>query len=282
MPRCPRCDDWVSHEATTCERCGLDLLLPASEEDRVWREEREAGRGQESEAEVERCTPSDVVLLRPGGLFPEIDEWGRETKRFVGQYALGLTFDRRSTRLFEGHGEYPCEPWAVAVVSTAFLGLERAQQIRLEQRRVSRWLGIWDEPALFSVPLEEAGSEPRWPRPSFEDFVRRLYRGDHRVSDIVEDWLGKDHSDAAKAALELARDGLVSRGLVRDRVVDRLGGLITAHRYHVEESLEVPTADWATELIVTFWRRDVRTWELLNREVQRGIGARQIQSYGSF
>ena len=42
MPRCPKCDYWVSREARTCEQCGRDLSLPASEKDRrVWQEERE-------------------------------------------------------------------------------------------------------------------------------------------------------------------------------------------------------------------------------------------------
>jgi hypothetical protein len=202
-------------------------------------------------------TPSEVIFLRPGSF---VDEGPRDFLN-EGHFLYGRkSMDAAKTA------------WAVA-----FLELERAGNIRFEVRPKKVLLGLRTVQALYSVPLDKPCP---WPVGSLEAKTNNM---SGEVQQAVFDCIGKKFDDPDYAVLDMIRDGLATRGLVRAIPVPHkiLFVRYTSWRYELgEDTYSLATACIAGvhSLIrdCQFGRPGI--WNLLLDQVARGIGRQTAAS----
>jgi hypothetical protein len=221
-------------------------------------------------------TPSETVLLRPSDLInghtsPRI---GSSTPLFLGQTGLNPAPAGSRYQIFEDGPELPSYAWALAMLTTAFLALERRGWARLESREMRKWAGLSKRDGLVSIPARQWPDGDRWPEPSLEWELSRV-SAEREVRAIVKDWLEYQSKEPGESALARGRGYLVARGLIVEEKVKRLR-FFTSSRFVLPaataESIPAPTE--AADLVADCQRDQSDLWQLLNDDTWQGLKSR--------
>jgi hypothetical protein len=152
------------------------------------------------------------------------------------------------------------EPLALALVSTALLANEEAGMSQL----------VLAEGVLDAVPT---GTGVPWPRDSLEDRLRRNRR--LAVQELVSDWLAAPSQVPFRRAVQLAEQGLVTRGLA-----------VLSDTGHTPQALLTDTATPAADaidgsaarrLLETCRQERPEVWEALQRSLCAAFEQRQAK-----
>jgi len=182
-----------------------------------------------------------------------------------------------------------------SILAVAFLANEQVGgiQLKLVRKKVA---GLSPATVLVAVPADVT---IRWPQLSLESKVHmfaQLSRDGFRsneVSAIIFDWLGKSCSNPGQAALDLVKDGMVSRNLMKKVRRKRLG-LFVASRYELTNTTArllarqntepiyqllaecQQTLDECQQLLAECQATRSRVWEVLIKDIRVGLDRRDL------
>ena len=168
-----------------------------------------------------------------------------------------------------------------SILAAAFLANEHVGGVQLKVVR-KKIAGLIPSIVLVAVPADVT---IRWPQLSLESKVHlfaELSRDGYRsneVSAIIFDWLGKNYSNPHQAAVDLVKDGLAARKLMKKVKSKRLGLFATTH-YEVTITtarlLAQQNIEPIHQLLDECQGTRPRLWETLVEGIRAGLERRDM------
>jgi hypothetical protein len=174
-------------------------------------------------------------------------------------------------------------PLAQNMFAAAFLALEKAGDVRLEQGKKKVTFGLREVDTVLVIPN---GQSTHWPAGSFEAKIltsarNRQASNSNTIKDIVYDALGQDASVVWSWALSLAHQGMASRGILG---AEARKGLLssgqTQYTLTPATSAALTRANPAAiqQLLQSCAQGRPGLFQLLNNEIKVGLKSRQEAS----
>jgi hypothetical protein len=206
-------------------------------------------------------TPSEVVALK-GDLFAP---------------SAGIL---NSWKLAGSEAKVSGPPLAQNMLAAAFLALEQAGNVSLEQGKKKATLGLREVDTVLVTPTEQPSN---WPPGSFEARIitsarARQASSRNNVKDITFDALEEDAGLVWNWALRLAHNGLAQRGLLNAEVKK---GLLSSGlaQYSLSPATSAALAETdpaeVRQLLGSCEKDRPKLFQLLNKEIKKGFDSRK-------
>ena len=183
--------------------------------------------------------------------------------------------------LLTGAGAVAVNDLGESVLVAAFLVLEEAGLLRLEQRTRKAFFGLLRSRTVFAVPT---GTGIEWPAGSIEArLLAAVGRGETEGDDVVYAFFGDDQGWPRAWVLEQVKGGLLDRGLLGREEVKKLK-VLTSVRYTLpeptREMLRGESAEGVHSLLRAAEGRGPGFLAALRKRIGAGLSRRTERSSG--
>lgn len=183
--------------------------------------------------------------------------------------------------LLTGAGTVATNDLGENVLVAAFLALEEAGLLRLEQRTRKALFGLLKSQTVFAVPT---GTGHAWSAGSIEArLLAAVGRGETEVEDVVYAFFGDDQGWPRAWVLEQVKEGLLDRGLLGREEVKKMK-IFTSTRYTLpeptREMLRGESADGVQALLRAAEGRGPGFLAALRKRIGAGLSRRTERSSG--